>query len=109
MKRLNFLLAFCVLSASAFAHKGATGIVKERMDEFKASQQAIKQIFAATKSADLDAVVPLAEQIKTWAEMMPDYFPPEVMTARLRRLRPSGQILTASGRRPAVMLRRPLV
>ena len=75
MKRLIFLLAFCVLSAFAFAHKGATGIVKERMDEFKASQQAIKQIFAATKSADLDAVVPLAEQIKTWAEMMPDYFP----------------------------------
>lgn len=75
MKRLIFLLAFCVLSASAFAHKGATGIVKERMDEFKASQQAIKQIFAATKSADLDTVVTLAEQIKTWAEIMPDYFP----------------------------------
>ena len=45
------------------------------MDEFKASQQALKQIFAAVKSADLDAVAPLAEQIKAWAEKMPDYFP----------------------------------
>ena len=72
---VTLLFSLSLLSASAFAHKGASGIVKERMDEFKASQQALKQIFAAVKSADLDAVAPLAEQIKAWAEKMPDYFP----------------------------------
>ena len=72
---VTFLVGFCLLSGVAIAHEGATGIVKERMDEFKASQQALKQIFAATKSADLDSVGPLAEQIKAWAERMPDYFP----------------------------------
>ncbi len=75
-KYTTFLLGFCLLfSASALAHKGATGIVKDRMDNFKASQQALKQIFAATKGGDVQAVVPLAEQIKVWAEKMPDYFP----------------------------------
>ena len=75
-KQLIILTGFCVLvSAAAFAHKGATGIVKDRMDEFKASQQALKQIFAATKAGETEAVIPLAMQIKDWAERMPDYFP----------------------------------
>ena len=73
-----FLLAVCSvlhLSVSAFAHKGATGIVKERMDNFKASQMALKQIFAASKSNDFEAIVPLANQVKNWAEIMPTKFP----------------------------------
>ena len=72
---LTFLVGFCLLSGVALAHKGATGIVKERMDQFKASQQALKQIFAATKQGDLQLVIPLAEQLKVWAVKMPDYFP----------------------------------
>ena len=68
--RVGFLL-----SVSAFAHKGATGIVKERMDNFKASQTALKQIFAASKRNDFKAIVPLANQIKNWAEIMPTKFP----------------------------------
>ena len=63
----SFLLAVSaglILSVSAFAHKGATGIVKERMDNFKASQMALKQIFAASKRNNLEAIVPLANQIK---------------------------------------------
>ena len=73
-----FLLAVSaglLLSVSAFAHKGATGIVKERMDNFKASQMALKQIFAASKRNDFEAIVPLANQIKNWAEIMPTKFP----------------------------------
>ena len=74
----SFLLAVSaglLLSVSAFAHKGATGIVKERMDNFKASQMALKQIFAASKRNDFEAIVPLANQIKNWAEIMPTKFP----------------------------------
>ena len=73
-----FLLAVSaglLLSVSAFAHKGATGIVKERMDNFKASQMALKQVLAASKRNDFDAIVPLANQIKNWAEIMPTKFP----------------------------------
>ena len=74
----SFLLAVSaglLLSVSAFAHKGATGIVKERMDNFKASQMALKQIFAASKRNNFEAIVPLANQIKNWAEIMPTKFP----------------------------------
>jgi len=77
MKRILFLAFGAVLlfSLSALAHKGATGIVKERMDNFKASQVALKQIFAASKRSDFEAIVPLANQIKNWAEIMPTKFP----------------------------------
>ena len=74
----SFLLAVSaglLLSVSAFAHKGATGIVKERMDNFKASQMALKQIFAASKRNDFEAIIPLANQIKNWAEITPTKFP----------------------------------
>ena len=73
----SFLLtvsAGSFLSFSAFAHKGATGIVKERMDNFKASQKALKRVLAASKRNDFDAIVPLANQIKNWAEIMPTKF-----------------------------------
>ena len=73
-----FLLALSaglLLTVSAFAHEGATGIVKERMDNFKASQMALKQILAASKRKDFEAIVPLANQIKNWAETMPTKFP----------------------------------
>jgi cytochrome c556 len=74
----SFLLAVSaglILSVSAFAHKGATGIVKERMDNFKASQLALKQVLAASKRNDFEGIVPLANQIKDWAEIMPTKFP----------------------------------
>lgn len=64
-----------VVAIPAFAHEGATGVVKERMENFKASQQALKQIIAATNKGDLESVVELAGTIKNWAEQIPDYFP----------------------------------
>ena len=69
------VIAGLLLSVSAFAHKGATGIIKERMDNFKASQMALKQIFAASKRNNFEAIFPLANQIKKWAEIMPTKFP----------------------------------
>ena len=69
------VIAGLLLSVSAFAHKGATGIIKERMDNFKASQMALKQIFSASKRNNFKEIVPLANQIKNWAEIMPTKFP----------------------------------
>jgi cytochrome c556 len=69
------VIAGLLVSVSAFAHKGATGIIKERMDNFKASQMALKQIFSASKRNNFEAIVPLANQIKNWAEIMPTKFP----------------------------------
>ena len=64
-----------LLTVSAFAHKGASGIVKERRDNFKASQMALKQVLAASKRNDFETIVPLANKMKNWAEIMPTKFP----------------------------------
>ena len=69
------VIASLPLSVYAFADNEATGIIKERMDNFKASQMALKQILAASKRNDFEAIVPLANQIKNWAEIMPTKFP----------------------------------
>ena len=42
---------------AALAHKGASGIVKERMDRFKASEKATKRIKQALSRGDTAMVV----------------------------------------------------
>ena len=69
------VIAGLPLSVSAFADNGATGIIKARMDNFKASQMALKQIFSAPKRNHFEAIVPLANKIKNWAEIMLTKFP----------------------------------
>ena len=51
IKRLLFIIKVALASTmsfgmqqSVFAHEGATGVVKERMDRFKASKESVKQI-----------------------------------------------------------------
>jgi cytochrome c556 len=63
------------LSATAMAHSGATGIIKERMDFFKRSKNNLKAINTHLRGGDFRAIVPLAEDIRDWASKMPDYFP----------------------------------
>jgi cytochrome c556 len=65
----------CGFSVLAYAHSGATGIVKERMDFFTQSKNNIKAIKTHFRNGDLDAIVPLAKQIRDWSEKMPAYFP----------------------------------
>ena len=65
----------CGLSMLAYAHSGATGIVKERMDFFTQNKDNLKAIKAHLRGGDLGAIVPLATQIRDWAEKMPAYFP----------------------------------
>ena len=65
----------CGFSVLAYAHSGATGIVKERMDFFTQSKDNLKAIKTHFQNGDLDTIVPLATQICDWAEKMPAYFP----------------------------------
>ena len=60
---------------SAYAHSGATGIVKDRMDRFKDSQNALKVIAAAIKAEDFNAIDAPAKTIAQWGDEMVRYFP----------------------------------
>ena len=60
---------------SAFAHSGATGIVKERMDMFKRSQKNLKAIKSHIRAEDYVSIAKLADEIREWALKMPEYFP----------------------------------
>ena len=77
-------IAFCAISAfaislssspSALAHKGAMGIVKERMDKFEASEKATKRIKQALSRGDTAVVTAEAEFLVSWAREMESYFP----------------------------------
>ena len=60
---------------AALAHKGAMGIVKERMDKFKASEKATKRIKQALSRGDTAVVMAEAEFLVSWASEMDSYFP----------------------------------
>ena len=47
-----------VVTATAFAHSGATGIVKERMDWFVRSKDHLKSIKTHLQNSDFDAILP---------------------------------------------------
>jgi len=63
------------VSGVSHAHEGATGIVKERMDNFKKSQNNLKAIRRLIRDGDAEPVVPLADEIRAWAARIPEYFP----------------------------------
>ena len=73
--RMAVLISIGFTCGVAFAHSGATGIVKERMDHFKASQANLKKIKTHIINENYRAIIPLATDIARWAEKMPDYFP----------------------------------
>ena len=60
---------------AALAHKGAMGIVKERMDKFKASEKATKRIQQALSRGDTAMVMAEAEFLVSLASEMDSYFP----------------------------------
>ena len=73
-----FKIGFIMLATSTtfvFAHDGATGIVKERMDMFKKNQNNLKVIKSHIRSEDYDSIMKLADEIRDWAVKMPEYFP----------------------------------
>ena len=81
MKKRLIIIATMLTAGAAVmpgmlsAHDGATGIVKERMDNFKATQGHLKAIGGLMRSQDYDAIIEHAEQIKNWADKIPEFFP----------------------------------
>ena len=78
MKKLRVIVGFILFAVPttlSLAHSGATGIVKERMDMFKKNQGNLKAIKSHIGSEDYESIVNLADEIRDWAEKMPDYFP----------------------------------
>ena len=69
------LILTSVTFGDAIAHSGATGIVKERMDYFKAIQGNLKKIRTHISNENYDSIIPLANSIASWSTRMPDYFP----------------------------------
>ena len=78
MKKLIILVILILTSVTfgdAIAHSGATGIVKERMDYFKASQDNLKKIRTHIRNENYASIIPLANSIASWSAKMSDYFP----------------------------------
>lgn len=75
MTVIRFCLCFGlgITTLASFAHEGATGVVKERMDRFKASKNTMKTL--KSNLDDPDKVEALAQDLLTWARAMPEYFP----------------------------------
>ncbi len=57
------------------AHANATGIVKERMDNFKATQGHLKVISRLLGSAEFDEIASRASAMRDWGAAMPAAFP----------------------------------
>ena len=72
---LSSLIFIVIPVTLVFAHSGATGIIKERMDMFKKSKENLKAIKLHIRSEDYGSIVKLADEIRDWAVKMPEYFP----------------------------------
>ena len=76
-----FILSFVTIlvigsvAIPALAHKGAIGIVKERMDYFNRNKDNLKAIRGYLKKEDYQSIKPLALEIRDWAGKMHEYFP----------------------------------
>ena len=71
------LLTTCVLlclSTVSFAHEGAEGVVKERMDRFKENKEAMKAI-KGNLAGDTAVIAQKASEIEAWAKDMVNFFP----------------------------------
>ena len=68
-------LCALVVSGAVFAHSGATGIVKERMDRFKESKQSIRALRGAIRDGDSATIDRLTGELAKWAAEIPDAFP----------------------------------
>jgi len=91
IKRLLFIIKVALASTmlfgmqqSVFAHEGATGVVKERMDRFKASKESVKQIKRALKTEDWSVIQQEAKDLQRWASEMSDFFQREATENHLK-------------------------
>ena len=69
---ITFLLSFTTIS---FSLDGATGIVKDRMEKFKASKSIMRQINKSFDNKDFSTIKKGASKLKKWGLEMENYFP----------------------------------
>ena len=73
---LNFVLFFNLFTTSfLFAHDGATGIIKERMDKFQKSKSLMKEINKGLQNNNFSVITKSSEKLVVWAQEMGNYFP----------------------------------
>ena len=71
----SIILLIFVLVNPTFAHEGATGVVKERMDKFKMSKTMMKQINIGLRENDFENIEKSAQKLLSWSKEMSKYFP----------------------------------
>ena len=64
-----------IFSTASYAQEDAIGIVKERKDLFKKSQQDIKALYSSIRGGELENVKTKAIALAKWGAVMPNYFP----------------------------------
>lgn len=69
------MVALLASSSTLWAHSGATGVVKERMDNFKDSKASMKLLKKAVRKNDFDTIAQEALAINLWATKLTDHFP----------------------------------
>ena len=72
----NLILFFNIFSLTQlYAHEGAKGIIKERMDKFKMSKNLMKKINKGLQNDDFLTIEKSAQTLFKWGKEMPNYFP----------------------------------
>ena len=72
----NLILFFNIFSfTQLYAHEGAKGIIKERMDKFKMSKSLMKKINKGLQNDNFIIIEKSAQTLLDWSKEMSNYFP----------------------------------
>ena len=73
---LNLILFLNIFSfTQLYAHEGAKGIIKERMDKFKMSKNLMKKINKGLQNDNFIIIEKSAQTLLDWSKEMSNYFP----------------------------------
>ena len=72
----NLILCLNIFSfTQLYAHEGAKGIIKERMDKFKMSKNLMKKINKGLQNDNFIIIEKSAQTLLNWSKEMSNYFP----------------------------------
>ena len=72
----NLILFLNIFSfTQLYAHEGAKGIIKERMDKFKMSKNLMKKINKGLQKDNFIIIEKSAQTLLNWSKEMSNYFP----------------------------------
>ena len=73
---INLILFLNIFSfTQLYAHEGAKGIIKERMDKFKMSKNLMKKINKGLQNDNFIIIEKSAQTLLDWSKEMSNYFP----------------------------------